>query len=78
MYSVICMDLRRFLRKMVLSRLSGDVPLLVFVLMLRRPPSSPLFPYTTLFRSAVFPGAPPDAPPPAPPVLPVPATPTTP
>src|SRR5438105_12915104 len=28
---------------------------LFFVLMTRRPPSSPLFPYTTLFRSALAP-----------------------
>src|SRR5437868_15366955 len=28
------------------------MPLLVFFLMLRRPPRSTLFPYTTLFRSA--------------------------
>src|SRR3712207_5068788 len=30
---------------------SRNVPQLVFFLMLRRPPRSPLFPYTTLFRS---------------------------
>src|SRR5215204_7456642 len=29
------------------------VPLLFFFLMIRRPPRSTLFPYTTLFRSAV-------------------------
>src|SRR5206468_11536132 len=29
----------------------GGWPALVFFLVLRRPPSSPLFPYTTLFRS---------------------------
>src|SRR5690606_39516229 len=31
-----------------------DRPLLVFFLMLRRPPRSTLFPYTTLFRSFTF------------------------
>src|SRR5436305_8105198 len=29
----------------------------VYVLMIRRPPRSPLFPYTTLFRSVIFAGA---------------------
>src|SRR5205085_11450784 len=29
-------------------------PLPLFFLLLRRPPRSPLFPYTTLFRSATF------------------------
>src|SRR5207237_9925007 len=32
------------------------VVLSFFVLMFRRPPSSPLFPYTTLFRSCAAPG----------------------
>src|SRR3712207_8558579 len=30
----------------------SDIPLYVFFLMIRRPPRSTLFPYTTLFRSA--------------------------
>src|ERR1043165_8006220 len=32
-------------------RFRHDVPLVVVFLMIRRPPRSPLFPYTTLFRS---------------------------
>src|SRR3712207_8595035 len=32
--------------------------MLIFVLMIRRPPRSTLFPYTTLFRSPATPGTP--------------------
>ena len=32
----------------------GKNHLLVFFLMIRRPPRSTLFPYTTLFRSSIF------------------------
>src|SRR6201994_3370635 len=31
--------------------MSGTIPIIVFFLMIRRPPRSTLFPYTTLFRS---------------------------
>src|SRR3712207_8704795 len=34
---------------------SGDLSMLVFFLMIRRPPRSTLFPYTTLFRSGIDP-----------------------
>src|SRR6266542_6527532 len=38
-----------------------SVPFLFFFLMIRRPPRSTLFPYTTLFRSRSPPGRPPGA-----------------
>src|SRR5437867_10325553 len=40
--------------------------------MIRRPPRSTLFPYTTLFRSPMGPGPPPGRPPPGPPRPPAP------
>src|SRR5258708_27637956 len=40
---------------MVSSRVSG-IFIFFFFLMIRRPPRSTLFPYTTLFRSVVHPG----------------------
>src|SRR5579862_372280 len=45
----------------VLRRACG----LLFFLMIRPPPRSTLFPYTTLFRSPTAPGGPPAAPPPS-------------
>src|ERR1041384_8424313 len=39
---------------MICKSCSQDVSLVCFFLMIRRPPRSTLFPYTTLFRSGVF------------------------
>src|ERR1039458_780358 len=39
------------------SRPSGSLPLSRIFLMIRRPPRSTLFPYTTLFRSRCGPGS---------------------
>src|SRR5581483_12424566 len=54
-----------FFSKSVLTELFASF---FFFLMIRRPPTSPLFPYTTLFRSQAGPGLPPQLPiaPPAP------------
>src|SRR2546430_2414460 len=41
--------------------MSLTCPILFFFLMIRRPPRSTLFPYTTLFRSRVGGGVPPPA-----------------
>src|SRR5215211_9525911 len=38
-----------------MRRLAGNLILLFFFLMIRRPPRSTLFPYTTLFRSVADP-----------------------
>ena len=37
--------------KVIIKRYINEYPLFFFVLMIRRPPRSALFPYTTLFRS---------------------------
>src|SRR5258708_30466126 len=41
----------------IFDRLDRSICLLFFFLMIRRPPRSTLFPYTTLFRSACTPDA---------------------
>src|SRR2546430_10570855 len=46
----------------ILTRSPRHISSLFFFLMIRRPPRSTLFPYTTLFRSAGRPAAPPDRP----------------
>src|SRR5438034_10587708 len=45
MYSYLCLDIYVF------NNTSLTLFLLIFFLMIRRPPRSTLFPYTTLFRS---------------------------
>src|SRR5258705_1020519 len=43
------------------SALIASLSLIFFFLMIRRPPRSTLFPYTTLFRSGFLPGGPTEA-----------------